>query len=63
MPILPEVIEAVYHQENIVEGEDDYIDGLISDKAAGLYGSFFSAGVIASPLVGSALYEALGGDW
>jgi hypothetical protein len=32
------------------------VDGIISDKAAGLYGSFFSIGVIAAPLTGSAIY-------
>ena len=30
---------------------------MISDKAAGLYGSFYSIGMIISPILGSIVYE------
>jgi MFS family permease len=39
------------------EGDDERIDGIISDKAAGLYGSFFSIGMIISPILGSLVFE------
>lgn len=32
----------------------------ISDKASGLYGTFYSVGQIISPLLGSALYDTIG---
>ncbi len=41
----------------MTEGEDDHIDSVISDKAAGLYGSFYSIGMIVSPIFGSLVYE------
>ena len=40
IPILPEVLEAVYFQRELVDGEDDLLDGVINDKAAALYGLF-----------------------
>lgn len=63
IPILPEVIDAVYTKTGAVEGEDVYFDGVVSDKAAGLYGSFYSLGLIIAPIVGSEVYKALDGDW
>jgi len=38
------------------EGEDLAFDGLVSDKAAALYGSFYSLGLIIAPLLGSWVY-------
>lgn len=60
IPIIPEMIDSIYLIKNIKEGEDEYIDGVISDKAAGLYGSFLSIGLIASPIIGSVVYYAVG---
>ncbi len=57
IPILPEMIDSIYVKQKLVEGEDERIDGIISDKAAGLYGSFYSIGMIISPLLGSVIYE------
>ncbi len=57
IPILPEIIEALYDKYNIKEGHDERVDGVISDKAAGLYGSFYSIGMILSPLLGSVIYD------
>ncbi len=56
IPILPEVIDSVYLKQKIVEGEDEYTDGIISDKAAGLYGSFLASGLIIAPLLGSFIH-------
>lgn len=63
IPILPEVIDAVYTKTGVAEGEDVYFDGVVSDKAAGLYGSFYSLGLIIAPILGSEVYKALDGDW
>jgi|LauGreDrversion4_2_1035121.scaffolds.fasta_scaffold393840_1 hypothetical protein len=56
-PILPEIIDSVYQKHSLIEGENDVLDGLIGDKAAGLYLSFFSLGTITAPLLGSAVYS------
>ena len=53
------MIECLYEKYHIVEGQDDRVDALISDKAAGLYGSFYSIGMILSPILGSVVFEAL----
>ncbi len=53
IPIIPEVIEAVYEAKGIEEGKNPYVDGLISDKAAGLYGFCISVGLISGPIIGS----------
>jgi hypothetical protein len=51
------MIDAVYISRGLKEGENEHIDSIISDKAAGLYGSFYSIGMIASPICGSLVYE------
>jgi MFS family permease len=55
--VLPEIIETLYLKYNIRDGENKTLDGIISDKAAGLYGSFYSIGMIISPLMGSWIFE------
>jgi MFS family permease len=62
-PVLPEIIESVYLSEKLVEGEDDIVDGIIGDKASGLYSSFFSLGIIVGPLIGSGVYAILSDNW
>jgi len=62
-PVLPEIIESVYFKEKLVEGEDDIVDGIIGDKASGLYNSFISLGIIVGPLIGSGVYAILGDNW
>lgn len=63
IPILPEVLEAVYQKQNLVEGEDEVVDGIVNDKAAALYGLFYAIGAISAPLLGSVVYELLSEDW
>lgn len=63
IPILPEVLEAVYQKEKIVEGDDEVMDGIINDKAAALYGLFYAIGAISAPLLGSFVYNLLNDDW
>jgi hypothetical protein len=55
-PILPEIIDSVYHKHSLIEGENEVFDGFIGDKAAGLL-FFFSLAVITTPLMGSAVYS------
>ncbi len=63
IPILPEVIEAVYQKRGLVEGDDEVVDGIINDKAAALYGGFYAIGAIFAPLLGSQVYAMLKNDW
>lgn len=44
IPLLPDALEAVFVKENIVEGQNEQVDQLISDYGSGLYGTFFSIG-------------------
>ena len=60
IPLIPEIIESVYHKERIVEGENEWVDMQINDNASGLYGTFYSIGQIVAPILGGALYDALG---
>ncbi len=62
-PTLPEIVEAVYEKSGLIEGEDEDIDLVIADKASGLYFAAFSLGTIASPTVGSLVYEMVKEDW
>jgi MFS family permease len=57
IPILPEMIESFCDNNNVTEGQDEEIDELISDRSAGLYGTFYYVGMIVSPIGGSLIYE------
>jgi len=46
IPILPEVQEAVYIKQDLVEGENEAIDAVINDKSASIYGLIYSIGAI-----------------
>lgn len=62
-PILPEIIDSVYQHSGLIEGENETIDGILADKAAGLYCSFQAFGVIVAPLLGSFVYSSFGDNW
>ena len=53
LPIIPEVLDSIYIKRGIQEGSNEYIDGKISDKAAGLFGCSVSIGLILAPILGS----------
>ena len=69
IPILPEVIESVYINKQLVEGDNENLDNIINDKAAALYGLFYAIGAIISPFIGSVIYNHKSpgpeeyGDW
>ena len=56
---MPEVLDSVYLKQGIIEGEDENVDAVVSDKASGLYGSFLSGGLIVAPILGSLVYETI----
>ena len=60
-PALPEVLDSVYARQRLLEGADEVLDALVADRASGLYGVFICAGTILAPVVGSAVFTALGG--
>ena len=62
-PALPEVLDSVYARQRLLEGADEVLDALVADRASGLYGVFICAGTISAPVVGSAVFSALGGAW
>ncbi len=45
------------------EGEDESLDALLADKASAMYGSFYAAGTITAPLVGTFVFELLRENW
>jgi MFS family permease len=57
---LPEIIDAVALKSEIVEGADDSLDEQLNDKAAGIYATFYSIGMIIGPLIGGPLYDNIG---
>jgi MFS family permease len=58
-PVLPEMMDAIYCKEKLVEGEDDVLDAIVADRCAGYYGLFYAAGTISAPLAGSFVYESV----
>lgn len=58
-PILPEIIDSYYITSGLTEGKDEYLDGVISDQAAGVYGSALAIGLICAPLTGSFVYQLM----
>ncbi len=57
---MPDALEAVFIKEDIIEGDNEAMDQLISDYGSGLYGTFFSSGQILAPILGSAIFESIG---
>lgn len=41
---MPEIVEAVYDKEGLVSGNNIVVDEAISDKASGIYFSFYAIG-------------------
>lgn len=62
IPVIPEMLERLQGDLNIVEGADEEVDNSINDKVNDAYGFVYAASSFVSPLVGSMLYEALGSE-
>ncbi|CDW78446.1 major facilitator superfamily protein [Stylonychia lemnae] len=60
IPLLPEAIESVYIQEDIVEGENEFQDQILNDLASALYSTYYSIGMILAPTIGGYIYESIG---
>ena len=56
IPVIPEMIERLQVELNIVEGKDPYIDMRLNDQCNDAYGMIFSVVMFAAPLLGSNLY-------
>jgi MFS family permease len=63
IPVLPEVIDAIYQKRELIEGDDDLLDAVLNDKAAALYGLSYAVGAIIAPLAGSYVYEWTHSGW
>lgn len=63
IPLLPDAIEAIYIKEKFVEGDNEIVDQILSDYGSGLYGTFFSIGMILAPIAGGALFDFVGKDF
>lgn len=54
VPLISEIIDAVREKEGIPESP------FLNDKASGLYNGAYGVGTFLAPLIGSALFEAVG---
>ena len=60
IPVIPEMLERVQGDFNIVEGEDEELDNAINDKVNDAYGFMYAFSSFVSPLIGSILQENYG---
>jgi MFS family permease len=63
-PMIPEILDAIYSKQKVIEGQDEILDVVLADRASGYYGVFNTAGTITAPIIGSFVYETLlGKNW
>jgi hypothetical protein len=55
IPIIPEMLERLQVDMNVVEGEDEELDGAINDKVNDAYGLIYALATFVGPLIGSML--------
>jgi MFS family permease len=60
IPIIPEMLERLQVDLNIVEGEDPALDNQLNDKVNDAYGFIFAFANFVSPLIGSNVADAFG---
>lgn len=60
IPVIPEMLERLQGDLEIVEGEDEEMDNAINDKVNDAYGFIYAFSSFASPLIGSAFYSSFG---
>ena len=57
IPIIPEMIERVQVELNVVEGEDPELDSAINDKVNDAYGLIYALSMFVAPVVGGIMYD------
>lgn len=60
IPIIPEILERLQVDLDIVEGQDTMIDNALNDKVNDAYGLTYALSNFVSPLVGSYMHSTLG---
>ena len=60
VPTMPEMIERMQIELNIVEGKDEVLDSRLNDKINDMYGFTYSLAMFIAPLVGSNIYTYYG---
>ena len=60
IPIIPEMLERLQVDLNVVEGQDANIDNALNDKVNDAYGLIYALSNFVSPLIGSAMETSLG---
>lgn len=57
IPIIPEMLERLQVDLQIIEGQDPTLDGNLNDKVNDAYGLIYALANFVSPLVGTFLYN------
>lgn len=60
IPIIPEMLERLQVDLEIIEGQDPTLDGALNDKVNDMYGLIYALANFVSPLVGTSLFNLLG---
>ena len=55
LPVIPEMVERMYYDLGIKEGENEEIDNAIADKVNDAYGFVYACSYFVSPLIGAAM--------
>ena len=59
IPIIPEMLERVQVEMEVVEGEDEELDSAINDKVNDAYGFVYALSMFVAPLIGSGMYTTI----
>jgi len=60
IPILPEMIERIQVDLQIVEGKNEAVDATLNDKINDAYGLVYALSNFVSPIIGAALEKQFG---
>lgn len=60
IPMIPEMLERLQVDLDIVEGEDESVDNALNDKVNDAVGFIFAFSNFVSPLIGAAVLDAVG---
>lgn len=59
IPIIPEMLERVQVELNVVEGEDPELDSAINDKVNDAYGFVYALSMFVAPVVGGIMFDSI----